>query len=191
MVNFGTICSWKIRSLHINGVEGGGGNFTTCKIYGRLNSKKKLGWSWGGPFENVLSFLKMAATTPPPVWKSSKLSQNGRNHPPPPSPQVINDVLYINCNILSFTLPIFENQILPGLTGKQFYKRMVFPEIHLPVAHNPTHPCYQNWKAYWQTEAGPVNTNQIRSYHWQIKRGREGAVPLWNSLGPILRCLSL
>ena len=82
------------------------------------------------------------------VWKSSNLSQNGRN-PPPPLSQVINDVLYINCNILSFTLPIFENQILPSLTGKQFYKRMVFPEIHLPVAHNPTHPCYQNWKAYW------------------------------------------
>ena len=126
MVNFGTICSWKIRSLHINRV-GGGGNFTTCKIYGRINSKKKLGRSWGGPFENLLTFLKMAATTPPP-----------------PLSQVINDVLYINCNILSFTLPIFENQILPGLTGKQFYKRMVFPEIHLPVAHNPTHPCYQN-----------------------------------------------
>ena len=175
MKNFGTICSWKIGSLHINRVGGGGGNFTTCKIYGRINSKKKLGWSWGGGS----------------VWKSSKLSQNGRNQPPPLLLQVINDVLYINCNILSFTVPIFENQILPGLTGKQFYKRMVFPEIHLPVAHNPTHPCYQNWKAYWQTEAGPVNTNQIRSYHWQIKRGREGAVPLWNSLGPILRCLSL
>ena len=80
----------------------------------------------GGPFENLLTFLKMAATTPPPLS------------------QVINDVLHINYNILSFTLPIFENQILPGLTGKQFYKRMVFPEIHLPVAHNPTHPCYQN-----------------------------------------------
>ena len=66
MVNFGTICSWKIRSLHINRV-GGGGNFTICKIYGRINSKKSLdevGWG-GGPFENLLSFLKMAATTAP------------------------------------------------------------------------------------------------------------------------------
>ena len=92
MVNFGTICSWKIRSLDINRV-GGGGNFTTCKIYGRINFKKSLDEVWGGA-----------------VWKSSKLSQNGRNQPPPLLLQVINDVLYINCNILSFTVPIFENR---------------------------------------------------------------------------------
>ena len=172
MVNFGTICSWKIRSLHINRVGGGVISQSVKFTGGSILKKAWMKLGGGGA-----------------VWKSSKLSQNGRNHRP--LSQVINDVLYINCNILSFNLPIFENQILPGLTGKQFYKRMVFPEIHLPVAHNPTHPCYQNWKAYWQTEAGPVNTNQIRSYHWQIKRGREGAVPLWNSLGPILRCPSL
>ena len=129
MVNFGTICSWKIRSLHINGVGGGGEGGAISqpvKFTGRSILKKSLDEVGGGrPFENLLSFLKMAATTPPPS-------------------QVINDVLYMNCNIFSFTLPVSENQILPGLTGKQFYKRMVFPEIHLPVAHNPTHPCYQN-----------------------------------------------
>ena len=128
MKNFGTICSWKIGSLHINRVGGGGAISQPVKFTGGSILKKSLDEvGGGGPFENLLSFLKMAATTPPPLLL-----------------QVINDVLYINCNILSFTVPIFENQILPGLTGKQFYKRMVFPEIHLPVAHNPTHPCYQN-----------------------------------------------
>ena len=47
---------------------GGGGNFTTCKIYGRINSKKKLGRSWGGGS----------------VRKSSNTSHNGRPPPPPP-----------------------------------------------------------------------------------------------------------
>ena len=127
MVNFGTICSWKIRSLHINRVGGGGAISKPVNFRGGTIQKKTLDQFGGDQFENLLTFLKMAATPPPP-----------------PLSQVINDLLYINCNILSFTLPIFENQILPGLTGKQFYKRMVFPEIHLPVAHNPTHPCYQN-----------------------------------------------
>lgn len=136
----------------------------------KISKKKKLGRSWGGWFTNLLSFLKMAANTPPPFPHPPLLTGNKR-----PAP-------YMNCNPFSLTFPVFENQILSGLTGKQFYKRMVFPKLHLPVAHNPTHLCYQNWKAYWQTEAGPMNTNQMRSYHWQIYRGREGADPLWSEV---------
>ena len=48
MVNFGTICSWKIRSLHINGVEGGGTISQPVKFTGGLILKKSLDEVGGG-----------------------------------------------------------------------------------------------------------------------------------------------
>ena len=66
MVNFGTICSWKIRSLHINRVGGGGEISQPVKFTGGSILKKSLDEVGGDQFENLLTFLKMAATPPPP-----------------------------------------------------------------------------------------------------------------------------
>ena len=49
MVNFGTNCSWKIRSLHINRVGGGGGgNSQPVEFTGGSILKKSLDEVGGG-----------------------------------------------------------------------------------------------------------------------------------------------
>ena len=50
MVNFGTICSWKIRSLHINRVGGGGEGAISqpVKFTGGSILKKSLDEVGGG-----------------------------------------------------------------------------------------------------------------------------------------------
>ena len=48
MVNFGTICSWKIRSLHINRVGGGGAISQPVKFTGGSILKKNLDEVGGG-----------------------------------------------------------------------------------------------------------------------------------------------